>query len=126
MAHCMPLLVRPRSAWILGAAIATIVWSMNVIATAKIMAVRIRPLPLAALRALQDAHCPLSLVLSFLLAGLLQPASLQPCGTPIISQTTAEWGPIKASAGVEEGEDGKDAAVVLVGGGQLELGQDTT
>ncbi len=41
MAHCMPLLVRPRSAWILGAAIETIVWSMKVMATAKIIAVRI-------------------------------------------------------------------------------------
>src|ERR1700761_8287256 len=38
----MPLLDRPRSAWILGAAIETIVWSMKVIATAKIIAVRIR------------------------------------------------------------------------------------
>src|SRR5580698_4509957 len=42
MAHCMPLLDRPRSASILGAAIETMVWSMNVIATAKIIAVRIR------------------------------------------------------------------------------------
>ena len=38
----MPLDDRPRSCWIVGAAIDTIVWSMNVIATAKIMAVRIR------------------------------------------------------------------------------------
>ena len=42
MAHCMPLDDRPRSCWIVGAAIDTIVWSMNVIATAKIIAVRIR------------------------------------------------------------------------------------
>ena len=38
----MPLLDRPRSCWIVGAAIETIVWSMKVIATAKIIAVRIR------------------------------------------------------------------------------------
>lgn len=38
----MPLLDKPRSAWILGAAIETMVWSMKVIATAKIIAVRIR------------------------------------------------------------------------------------
>ncbi len=42
MAHCVPLLERPRSAWIFGAAIETMVWPMNVIATAKIIAVRIR------------------------------------------------------------------------------------
>ncbi|MGD9986079.1 hypothetical protein [Pseudonocardia sp.] len=34
-----PLLVRPSSDWMFGAAIATIVWSMNVIATANIIAV---------------------------------------------------------------------------------------
>ena len=38
----MPLLDRPRSCWIVGAAIDTIVWSINVIATAKIIAARIR------------------------------------------------------------------------------------
>src|SRR6516164_9569044 len=38
----MPLPDRPRSRWIVGAAIETIVWSMKVIATAKIIAVRIR------------------------------------------------------------------------------------
>ena len=38
----MPLDDRPRSCWIVGAAIDTIVWSMNVIATAKIIAVRTR------------------------------------------------------------------------------------
>ena len=38
----MPLDDRPRSCWIVGAAIETIVWSMNVMATAKIIAVRIR------------------------------------------------------------------------------------
>ena len=42
IAHWIPLDDRPRSFWIVGAAIATIVWSMNVIATAKIIAVRIR------------------------------------------------------------------------------------
>src|SRR6516164_11547607 len=52
IAHWIPLDDRPRSCWIVGAAIATIVWSMNVIATAKIIAVRIRlrePPALAAL-----------------------------------------------------------------------------
>src|ERR1700729_2735384 len=52
MPHCMPLLDRPRSAWIFGAAMATIVWSMNVMATAKIIAVRISgldPLPVTGL-----------------------------------------------------------------------------
>ena len=45
----MPLEVRPRACWIVGAAIETMVWSMKVIATAKIIAVRIRLLdgPLA-------------------------------------------------------------------------------
>ena len=38
----MPLADRPRSRSIVGAAIETMVWSMNVIATAKIIAVRIR------------------------------------------------------------------------------------
>src|SRR5580658_741189 len=38
----MPLDDRPRACWIVGAAIETIVWSMKVIATAKIIAVRIR------------------------------------------------------------------------------------
>src|SRR5215472_10311875 len=38
----MPLEDRPRSRWIVGAAIETMVWSMKVIATAKIIAVRIR------------------------------------------------------------------------------------
>jgi len=37
----MPLLDGPRACWIVGAAIETIVWSMNVIATAKIIAVKI-------------------------------------------------------------------------------------
>src|SRR5215510_1559606 len=39
----MPLDDRPRSCWMVGAAIGTMVWSMNVIATAKIIAVRTRP-----------------------------------------------------------------------------------
>src|SRR5215472_7603060 len=39
----MPLLDKPRSCWMVGAAIGTMVWSMNVIATAKIIAVRTRP-----------------------------------------------------------------------------------
>src|SRR5580700_4639285 len=38
----MPLDDRPRACWIVGAAIETMVWSMNVIATAKIIAVKIR------------------------------------------------------------------------------------
>src|ERR1700728_1850117 len=38
----MPLEDRPRSCWIVDAAMETIVWSMNVIATAKIIAARIR------------------------------------------------------------------------------------
>src|SRR6516164_9668579 len=42
IAHWMPLDDRPRACWIVGAAIATMVWSMNVIATAKIIAVKIR------------------------------------------------------------------------------------
>ena len=37
MAHCIPVSVSPSSRWMFGAAIETIVWSMNVIATAKIM-----------------------------------------------------------------------------------------
>ena len=51
-AHCTPVLVRPSSFWISGTAIDTMVWSMNVIETAKIIAVRTRfferlPVPLA-------------------------------------------------------------------------------
>ena len=42
MAHCIPVSVRPSSRWMFGAAIETIVWSMNVIATAKIIPARIR------------------------------------------------------------------------------------
>src|SRR5215470_3925892 len=42
----MPLDDRPRSCWMVGAAIETIVWSMKVIATAKIIAVRTRPFDL--------------------------------------------------------------------------------
>jgi len=38
----MPLLDRPKSCWIVGAAIETMVWSMKVIATVKIIAARIR------------------------------------------------------------------------------------
>jgi hypothetical protein len=38
----MPLLDRPRSCWTVGAAMETMVWSMNVIATAKIIAVKTR------------------------------------------------------------------------------------
>ena len=41
-AHCTPVLVRPSSLWISGTAIDTMVWSMKVIATAKIIAARIR------------------------------------------------------------------------------------
>jgi len=44
IAHCTPVLVRRSSFWISGAAMDTIVWSMNVIDTAKIIAARIRPL----------------------------------------------------------------------------------
>ena len=42
MAHCMPVLVRPSSLWMWGAAMDTIVWSMKVIETAKIIAARTR------------------------------------------------------------------------------------
>src|SRR5262245_37601920 len=42
----MPLDDRPRSCWMVGAAIETMVWSMKVIATAKIIAVRTRPFDL--------------------------------------------------------------------------------
>ncbi len=41
-AHCTPVLVSPSRFCTSGAAIDTIVWSMKVIATAKIIAVRIR------------------------------------------------------------------------------------
>ena len=40
--HCTPVLVSPSSRWMLGTAMDTIVWSMKVIATAKIIAARIR------------------------------------------------------------------------------------
>ena len=44
MIHCTPVGESERSFWRSGAAIATIVWSMKVIATAKIIAARTRPL----------------------------------------------------------------------------------
>ena len=44
MIHCTPVGESERSCWRSGAAIATIVWSMKVIATAKIIAARTRPL----------------------------------------------------------------------------------
>lgn len=42
--HCTPVLVSPSSRWICGTAIDTMVWSMKVIETAKIIAVRTSPL----------------------------------------------------------------------------------
>ena len=42
MAHCTPVALSPSSRWICGAAMDTMVWSMKVIATAKIIAARIR------------------------------------------------------------------------------------
>ena len=41
MIHCTPVAESERSSWIVGIAIATIVWSMKVIETAKIIAARI-------------------------------------------------------------------------------------
>ena len=40
--HCTPVEERSSSFWSSGTAIETIVWSMNVIATAKIIAARMR------------------------------------------------------------------------------------
>ena len=40
MIHCTPVAESERSFWIVGIAIATIVWSMKVIETAKIIAAR--------------------------------------------------------------------------------------
>ncbi len=64
-AHCTPVLDSPSSRWISGTAIDTIVWSMKVIATAKIIAARIKFLdrpPVALLTAmLPPRYCsPLS------------------------------------------------------------------
>ena len=42
MIHCTPVAESERSSWRSGAAIATIVWSMKVIATAKIIAASTR------------------------------------------------------------------------------------
>ena len=41
-AHWTPVVVSPSSRWISGTAMETMVWSMNVIETAKIIAARIR------------------------------------------------------------------------------------
>ena len=41
--HCTPVLDRPSSRWIWGTAMDTIVWSMKIIATAKIIAARTTP-----------------------------------------------------------------------------------
>jgi len=64
----MPLDDRPRSCWIVGAAIETMVWSMKVIATAKIIAVRIRlrdrPPVLLLLIVFSQMAGPLRLILS--------------------------------------------------------------
>jgi len=40
--HCEPASDSPTPRWMYGTAIATIVWSTNIIATAKIIAVRTR------------------------------------------------------------------------------------
>jgi len=48
MTHYEPVAVSERPCWIVGEAIATIVWSTNIIATAKIIAVRTRYLLRAA------------------------------------------------------------------------------
>jgi hypothetical protein len=40
--HCSPVADKSRWRWMVGAAIATIVWSIDIIATAKIIAVRTR------------------------------------------------------------------------------------
>ena len=45
--HCTPLRLRSSSCAMFGLAIATMVWSMKVIATANNMAVRANPLDLA-------------------------------------------------------------------------------
>ncbi len=58
IAHCTPVLVSASSLPTCGAAIETIVWSMNVIDTAKIIAARIRLrgcLVLASLAAIDDS-----------------------------------------------------------------------
>ena len=60
-AHCTPVLVRPSSRWICGTAIDTIVWSMKVIATAKIIAARTKFLdrpPTAPLPAMMPPRFP--------------------------------------------------------------------
>src|SRR6185437_3475032 len=69
----MPLLDSPRSRCTVGAAIDTIVWSMNVIATAKIIAVRIRPFdwPLA--------DCPLALAVCVIPVSLRKPQAPDGC-----------------------------------------------
>ena len=41
-AHWIPVLLSDSSRWMSGTAIDTMVWSMNIIATAKIIAVRIK------------------------------------------------------------------------------------
>ncbi len=40
--HCSPVDDKARSRWMVGAAIETIVWSIDIIATAKIIALRTR------------------------------------------------------------------------------------
>ena len=50
MIHCDPVVERWTSSWIVGSEIATIVWSMKVIETAKIIAARISLRVLAAAR----------------------------------------------------------------------------
>src|SRR4051812_48795835 len=44
MTHCTPLRLRSSSCWMFGLAMATMVWSMKVMATAKSIAVSARPL----------------------------------------------------------------------------------
>ena len=90
MAHCIPLLDNPSSAWILGAATATIVWSMNVIATAKIIAVKIRPRDLVPLALLSVTLIACSPHGSRLMRPVCVSCSLRTGGAPIISQMTTE------------------------------------
>src|SRR6185437_1426545 len=104
----MPLEDRPRSCWIVGAAIETIVWSIKVMATAKIIAVRIR---------LRDWPPPVLLLIvpSLVVAPL---ADSQPVRCPAASRQLSTW---VAAVGLDNYVATVTPAEQLAGGRPLQL-----
>src|SRR5690348_16571349 len=100
----MPLADRLSLCWMVGAAIATMVWSMKVIATAKIIAVRIR---------LRDRP-PVPVVLLWLIMFLLGRGRLS-SGAPVRGAGIRALG---SHQRVGQGVDAGQAGGEVVAGGQ--------